>query len=232
VGVIEIDSGWISAAVGTAVAGAVLMWPEYGRPLGLALLVIAALIFVLGVRIEGFHNRIGRQRRMASSPKGARDEAIKKPTTEQIEARRLLEWKDVPEAIEAFAESSLLKARDKWKEQFEEANENGHDAARALIEPTATASLPFAVVFPADAALDECAKRPNVLTHNHCIDYVQIHYDYDRAMWESLPPGRRQVCITSAETFPMDSRFYQRIEPCLERQVNLQGHETVHRFNH
>jgi len=128
VGVIKIDSGWISAAVGTAAAGAALMWPEYGHPLGLALLIIAALIFVLGVRIEGFHIRIGRKRRMASSPKGARDEAIKKPTTEQIEARRLLEWKDVPEAIEAFAESSLLKARDKWKEQFEEANENGHDA--------------------------------------------------------------------------------------------------------
>lgn len=127
-GVIKIDSGWISAAVGTAAAGAALMWPEYGHPLGLALLVIAALIVVLGVRIEGFHIRMGRQRRMASSPEGARDEAIKKPTTEQIEARRLLEWKDVPEAIEAFAEPSLLKARDKWKEQFEVANENGHDA--------------------------------------------------------------------------------------------------------
>jgi hypothetical protein len=41
---------------------------------------------------------------------------------------RLLEWKNVPEAIEAFAESPLLKARDKWKAQLEEACGKAPDA--------------------------------------------------------------------------------------------------------
>jgi len=44
----------------------------------------------------------------------------------------VVQWKDVPEAIGAFAESSLLKARDKWKAQFEEACEKGHEVEEQI----------------------------------------------------------------------------------------------------
>lgn len=94
-------------------------------------------------------------------------------------------------------------------------------------EPTASASLPFAEVFPTDAVEAECAKAHNVQLNNMCIDSVQTYYDYDRVMWTSLRPGRRQFCIISAEKFPVKG-FYQYLEPCLENEVRLQDQETAH----
>ncbi|WGJ13556.1 hypothetical protein QEV83_12735 [Methylocapsa sp. D3K7] len=61
---IKIDSSWIVAALGVAATGAPLMWPEAGSILGPALLGVAALVFIFGIRIEGLHLRWIRRRRM------------------------------------------------------------------------------------------------------------------------------------------------------------------------
>jgi hypothetical protein len=55
-----------------------------------------------------------------------------------------VQWKNVPEAIEAFAESSLLKARDKWKAQLEEALVKAPDAEAQIrnIKKLHTGNMP------------------------------------------------------------------------------------------
>jgi hypothetical protein len=97
-----------------------------------------------------------------------------------------------------------------------------------VMEPTATASLPFAEVFPTDAVDAECARYHNVQLNNMCIDANQTYYDYDRAMWASLRLGRKQFCIASAKKFHQGIGFYQLLEPCLENEVRWQDQETAH----
>jgi hypothetical protein len=60
---IKIDSGWIGTALSLLAAGAPLMWPESGRPLAIFLFALAAVVFILGVRIDGLHVEWGRRGR-------------------------------------------------------------------------------------------------------------------------------------------------------------------------
>jgi hypothetical protein len=39
------------------------MWPESGKTLAIVIFALAAIVFILGIRIEGFHVRLGRQGR-------------------------------------------------------------------------------------------------------------------------------------------------------------------------
>src|ERR1700730_8928287 len=97
--------------------------------------------------------------------------------------------------------------------------ERDERARRVGVEaPTATASLPFAEVFPTDAVDAECAKHGSPFT-GMCVDTNQAYYNYDRAMWTSLRPGRRQFCITAAEKFRRGIGFYHLLETCLENEV-------------
>jgi hypothetical protein len=54
---IKVDSGWIGTCLSLLAAGAPVMWPDAGRTIGPILFGLAALVFVLGIRIEGFHLR-------------------------------------------------------------------------------------------------------------------------------------------------------------------------------
>jgi hypothetical protein len=56
---LRIDSNYIFAALGAAGAGAPVLWPEQ-RWMGAFLLVASAVVFVLGVRIEGLTIRSGK----------------------------------------------------------------------------------------------------------------------------------------------------------------------------
>jgi hypothetical protein len=60
---IKIDSGWIGTALSLGGAGAPLMWPDGGRTLAVVLFCLAAVVLILGVRIEGFHLKWGREGR-------------------------------------------------------------------------------------------------------------------------------------------------------------------------
>jgi hypothetical protein len=96
------------------------------------LIPFAAVLFISAV----FYFVVRRELASASSSAGkalpdvSAADAVHRADKLELEGlrQRLLEWKEVPEAIEAFAESSILKARDKWKAQFEEACEKAPDA--------------------------------------------------------------------------------------------------------
>jgi hypothetical protein len=55
----KIDSNYIFAAIGAAGAGAPVVWPDQ-KWIGTLLIVAAAVVFVLGVQIDGFSIRVGR----------------------------------------------------------------------------------------------------------------------------------------------------------------------------
>jgi Leucine Rich repeats (2 copies) len=52
---VRIDSTWLTAAIGIAGAGIALMYPDAA----IALFILAGLVFLFGIRIEGWHFHVG-----------------------------------------------------------------------------------------------------------------------------------------------------------------------------
>jgi hypothetical protein len=61
---IKVDSGWIGTAIGLAATAACVMWPSSGTAIGFILFGLAALVLVLGIRVENSHLRWGTRRRV------------------------------------------------------------------------------------------------------------------------------------------------------------------------